>query len=180
VRHLLWIDCTAGALAGILVLALSGWLAPLEGLPREVLLFTGAMNLVYASYSCSLVLRRRRPLLLVTLVAANLAWCWYVALAVAYRAVATPFGSHICRRSPVRRRAAGVATGGPVTAADPRPGPPAAKIASGSCGIGLPNSRRRPPPMAGMTDTAFRRLVSGTAGAARCERDGEQRASCAA
>ncbi len=93
-RHLLWIDCTAGALAGILVLALSGWLAPLEGLPREVLLFTGAMNLVYASYSCSLAVRRVRPLPLVTLlVAANLAWvpvC--VALAVAYRAVATPFG----------------------------------------------------------------------------------------
>jgi hypothetical protein len=55
-------DCSAGALAGVLVLALSGWLAP--------------------------------PLALLTLlVAANLAWvpvC--VALAVAYRAVATPFG----------------------------------------------------------------------------------------
>lgn len=93
-RHLLWIDCSAGALASVLVLALSGWLAPLEGLPREVLRFTGAMNLVYGSYSFSLAVRRRRPLALVTLlVAANLAWvpvC--IALAVYFRDVATPFG----------------------------------------------------------------------------------------
>ena len=93
-RHLLWIDCTAGALAGTLVLALSGWLAQLEGLPRGVLIFTGATNLVFASYSCSLAVRRIRPLPLVTLlVAANLAWvpvC--VALAVTFRDVATPFG----------------------------------------------------------------------------------------
>jgi predicted permease len=72
---ILWIDCLGGLIAGVLVLALAGWLAPLEGVPRGVLLFTGAMNLVYGSYSLSLVLRRWRSRAAVyALVAANAAW----------------------------------------------------------------------------------------------------------
>lgn len=87
-------DCTAGALAGVTVIALADWLSRLEGLPREVLLFTGAVNLLYASYSFSLALRAERPMSLIKLlVFANLAWvpvC--LGLAVFFRDQATAFG----------------------------------------------------------------------------------------
>ena len=87
-------DCTAGALVGVTVLALSGWLSHLEGLPRAVLLFTGVVNLLYAAYSFSLAVRAERPMPLIKLlVAANLAWvpvC--LGLAAAFAGSATPFG----------------------------------------------------------------------------------------
>ena len=93
-RKLLWIDCTAGALAGAVVLALSGWLSQLEGLPREVLLFTGAVNLLYACYSFSLAIQARRKMWWIKLlVFANLAWvpvC--LGLAFFFRNQATPWG----------------------------------------------------------------------------------------
>ncbi len=93
-RRLLWVDCSAGALVGVAVIALAGWLSRLEGLPREVLLFTGVVNLLYASYSFSLAVRAERPMPLIRLlVFANLAWvpvC--LALAVLFREQATPFG----------------------------------------------------------------------------------------
>ena len=93
-RRLLWVDCAAGALVGATVLALSGWLARVEGLPRGVLVFTGVVNLLYASYSFSLARRAERPLAwIVALVVANLAWvpvC--LALAATYRAQMTTFG----------------------------------------------------------------------------------------
>ncbi len=74
-RRLLWVDCTAGALVGVLVLAFSGWLDGLYGLPRWFLLFMGAANLVYASYSFSLARQPLRPGELITLLAvANVAW----------------------------------------------------------------------------------------------------------
>lgn len=57
------------------VLALSGWLSRLEELPHEVLLFTGAVNVLYASYSFPLAVRPVRPMRLINLlVFANLAW----------------------------------------------------------------------------------------------------------
>lgn len=93
-RRLLWVDCTAGALAGVVVIALANWLSRLEGLPREVLLFTGAVNLLYASYSLSLAIRPVRPMPSIKLlVFANLAWvpvC--LGLAALFREQATPFG----------------------------------------------------------------------------------------
>ncbi|NNF57971.1 MAG: hypothetical protein HKN04_06985, partial [Rhodothermaceae bacterium] len=93
-RRLLWVDCAAGALVGVTVLALSGWLSHLEGLPRAVLLFTGVVNLLYASYSFSLAVRAERPMPLIKLlVFANLGWvpvC--LGLAVFFREQATPFG----------------------------------------------------------------------------------------
>ena len=93
-RHLLWLDCSAGAIVGALVLPLAGWLSRLEGLPREVLLFTGVANLLYAALSFSLAVRRVRPMRLLTLlVVANLVWvpvC--VGLAVFFGGQATPFG----------------------------------------------------------------------------------------
>ena len=91
---LLWIDCLGALAAGAVVLALAGWLAPLEGLPRGVLVFTGVMNLVYGSYSLSLALRKRRSRASVyALIFANAAWlpvC--LALTAAFWDTITPFG----------------------------------------------------------------------------------------
>ncbi|MEL7167946.1 MAG: hypothetical protein AAGN64_01220 [Bacteroidota bacterium] len=93
-RNLLWIDCSGALVAGVLVLALSGWLAALHGLPRSVLLFTGVMNLVYGSFSLSLARRAVRPRPLLTLLAsANMAWplvC--IALVVVYHGTIGPTG----------------------------------------------------------------------------------------
>lgn len=92
-KRLLWVDCIGAALAGATVLALSGWLSRLEGLPQGVLLFTGIMNLLYGSYSFSLAIRAERPMVLIKLLAvANLAWvpvC--LGLLAAFAATATPF-----------------------------------------------------------------------------------------
>jgi hypothetical protein len=93
-RKLLWVDCIGAALVGVAVLALSEWLSELHGLPRGLLLFTGAVNLLYGSYSFSLARRDRRPLVLLrVLVFANATWaCVCVGLLVAFGAGATPFG----------------------------------------------------------------------------------------
>ncbi len=74
-RKLLWVDCTAAAIAGVAVLALSGWLSRLHVLPPELLLFIGADNLLYGSYSFTLARRAERPMFLIkVLVCANAAW----------------------------------------------------------------------------------------------------------
>ncbi|HYW06492.1 MAG TPA: hypothetical protein VE913_06030 [Longimicrobium sp.] len=90
----MWVDCTAGALAGAAMLLLSGWLARWYALPRELLWFMGAVNLLYATYSCSLAVRARRSRGSINLlVFANLAWvpaC--LGFAVAFRESATPYG----------------------------------------------------------------------------------------
>jgi hypothetical protein len=75
IRNLLWIDCIAGALAGVLVLLLSDWLSRLYSLPPRLLIFMGLVNLIYASYSFSLAIRRARPKALIILLAvANGTW----------------------------------------------------------------------------------------------------------
>lgn len=93
-RHLLWVDCTAAALAGASVLALNGWLSGLTGLPRELLLVVGVVNLLYAAFSFSLARRPTRPPHLIrVLVAANLAWAAACVVAAAYfLGTATVFG----------------------------------------------------------------------------------------
>lgn len=93
-RNLLWVDCTAGALAGAAVLVLSGWLSTLHALPRELLLFTGAVNLLYACYSFSLARRPRRPrALILLLVFANLGWAAVcLGLAATFAGSASAFG----------------------------------------------------------------------------------------
>ena len=74
-RRLLWIDCTAGAVAAVMVVVLSPWLSRLYGLPREILPFMGAANLLYAAYSFSLARRVGRPMSLIKLlVYANATW----------------------------------------------------------------------------------------------------------
>ena len=93
-RRLLWVDCTAAALAGVAMLALSGWLGGLYALPRELLLINGAVNLLYASCSFSLAVRARRPMRLIKLlVFANLAWATVcLVLAAAFWGSASLFG----------------------------------------------------------------------------------------
>lgn len=91
---LLWVDCTAGALAGLAGLVLSGWLSNLYRLPQNLLLFIAAVNLLYACCSFALARRARRPLHLIQLLAcANAAWvpvC--LALAMTYWHRASWFG----------------------------------------------------------------------------------------
>lgn len=74
-RKLLWIDCTAGAVVGVAVLLLAGWLSKWYGLPRSFVLFMGVVNVVYTLYSFSLAVRKDRPKTLIrSLVIADLTW----------------------------------------------------------------------------------------------------------
>lgn len=72
---LLWVDGTAGALVGMLLLGLSPWLAALLNLPFDVVLFMGVANLVYGCCALTTIRLKQRPLSPVRfLVIANLAW----------------------------------------------------------------------------------------------------------
>lgn len=72
---LLWIDCIGAALVGVAVLLLSGWLSILYQLPQAFVIFMGAVNLLYGSFSFSLAIRNRRPPgLIKVLVAGNIIW----------------------------------------------------------------------------------------------------------
>lgn len=74
-RRLLWIDCSAGLVAGVVVLGLKPWLAVWTGLPGGLLLVIGVANLAYGCFSLSLAVRPVRPMgLIQLLVFANLAW----------------------------------------------------------------------------------------------------------
>jgi hypothetical protein len=66
-KRLLWVDCTAAAVAGAVVLLLNRQLNTLYALPSHVLFLIGIVNLAYASYSLSLAIRSRRPMLLIHL-----------------------------------------------------------------------------------------------------------------
>jgi hypothetical protein len=92
--HLLWIDCTAGAIVGLVVLLFTAQLSDLQGLPHTLLLFMGAANVLYASFSFFLATRRKRPMVLIKLlVFANGFWSLVCAcLAVAFADTATFFG----------------------------------------------------------------------------------------
>lgn len=94
VRRLLWIDCAAGAAVGTVVLILHPWLSELFALPVGLVLLMGLANLVYASYSFSLAVRRVRPMsLIVLLVVANGAWALLcVRWAVAHAGTASALG----------------------------------------------------------------------------------------
>ncbi len=94
INRLLWIDCSAAALAGVLVLFCSGWLSQWYALPRGLLLFIGAVNLLYASYSFSLAIRARRPQpLIALLVVANGLWALTcLVMAARFAGTATFFG----------------------------------------------------------------------------------------
>lgn len=73
--RLLWLDAGAAATGGVAVLLLLPWLSELYRLPSTMLAFVAAVNLLYASYSFSLVMRRERSApWLNALIAGNLAW----------------------------------------------------------------------------------------------------------
>ena len=93
-RHLLWIDCTAGAVVGIAVLLLHEWLSALFDLPEGLVLFMGIANVVYACGSFSLAIRRQRPLAgIQALALANVAWAGLLMiLFVVFAETASPFG----------------------------------------------------------------------------------------
>jgi hypothetical protein len=74
-RHLPWFDGLAALTAGVVVLSLRSWLAPLEGFSLEQVTFIGVVNLAYAIPGLTLGALRTRPAwLLYALIAANLGW----------------------------------------------------------------------------------------------------------
>lgn len=93
-RNLLWIDCTAAALAGAIVLVLGKWLSDLYALPPGLLFFMGIVNLLYACYSFTLAaLIARRRSMITLLVAGNLAWALVcLGLGATFSGTATMFG----------------------------------------------------------------------------------------
>jgi hypothetical protein len=94
ISNLLWIDCTAGAVVGLVVLLLTAQLSHLQGLPHSLLLFIGAVNVLYASFSFFLATCSKRPMPLIKLlVFANSFWSLVcVCLAVAFADTATFLG----------------------------------------------------------------------------------------
>lgn len=84
-KNLLWIDCTAGALAGVLVISFSGWLSDLYSTSQSLLLFIGAVNLLYASYSFTLAIRsKRKECFINILICANGIWALICTTIVAH------------------------------------------------------------------------------------------------
>lgn len=74
-KNILWIDCTAAAFAGLIVLLAAQWLSQLYHLPMGIVVFVGCVNLLYASYSFTLANYKKRSLFLINiLVIANSIW----------------------------------------------------------------------------------------------------------
>ena len=94
IRHLLWIDSSAGLLAGLSMLTLSTWLSDLYALPRRLLVTMGVANLLYGTCSGLLAARRRRPSgMIILLVIANATWAvGCLSLALRFAATASGFG----------------------------------------------------------------------------------------
>ena len=94
ISKVLWIDCCAGATVGIFVLIFHNWLSSLYGLPLGFVLFQGSINLAYSCFSFSLAIKKQRPYLLFSLLAAaNITWgilciIWFFY----YRETASLFG----------------------------------------------------------------------------------------
>lgn len=84
--RLVQFDGLAGLTAGVVVLAMSPWLAAWYDLPVSVLIFTGVMNLIYGTYSSSLgrVARWRTRRAILALIFANALWPVVCGLLVAY------------------------------------------------------------------------------------------------
>ena len=92
--RILWIDGIAALLAGIFVLLTTDWLTEWYNMPREMLLFIAVVNLTYATYSLSIAMLKKRPLvLIIILVIANLIWATNcLRLAVIFSDNASIFG----------------------------------------------------------------------------------------
>ncbi|CAM4357381.1 hypothetical protein F901_00508 [Acinetobacter dispersus] len=71
-KHILWIDCTVAAFAGLIVLLAEPWLSQLYYLSKGIIVFVGCVNLLYASYSFTLANYKKRSMILINiLVTAN-------------------------------------------------------------------------------------------------------------
>lgn len=85
IKSLLWIDCFAGATAGVIVVLASAWLSELYSVPQKLLLVMGVVNLLYACYSFSLAISSKRPgFFIKMLIVANAIWA-FVCLGIAAR-----------------------------------------------------------------------------------------------
>ena len=77
VQRILWIDCIGAFFTGVLLLILSGWIAPLYGLPQWFVIGHAFVHLAFGTYSLSLAVRTIRPMPLIKLlVFANAAWAF--------------------------------------------------------------------------------------------------------
>lgn len=94
VSNLLWVDCSAGSVVGLLLLLFHVWLSNLYGLPPEFVLFQGAANLMYSIFSYGLASRPQRPYVLIAALAiANMIWgVLCVVWLFMYKESATIFG----------------------------------------------------------------------------------------
>ena len=93
-HKLLWVDCIAGGMVGIIVTLASYWLSQWYQLPQSLVLFTGIANLAYGCYSFFLVRQSKRPkALIIFLVVANFLWAIFcVYLVIVYRDTASWLG----------------------------------------------------------------------------------------
>jgi hypothetical protein len=81
-RTILWVDCTAALLAGLIVLSLSAPIADLYAMPRALVVGMGLANACYGTFSLSLAARAHPPSSLVVLLAlANATWAVLCAVA---------------------------------------------------------------------------------------------------
>ncbi|MBE7439616.1 MAG: hypothetical protein HS115_14260 [Spirochaetales bacterium] len=79
--RILWVDGSAGLVAGIVLLAFHPFWAELTGLPRWLLVFQGCANFVYAAFAYFLAARRGQPRIgLFVLVGGNLAYALLAAV----------------------------------------------------------------------------------------------------
>jgi hypothetical protein len=89
------VDWIGGAIGGVLVLSLRGWLTGLYGLPDGLLVVIGLANVAYSGVSFTLAMSARggRVPFLWAVAAANMAWavvCFV--LAAVWAGEASPFG----------------------------------------------------------------------------------------
>ncbi len=59
-KNILWVDCCAAVSAGLIVLLAAQWLSQMYHLPKNIIIFIGCTNLLYACYSFILANYRRR------------------------------------------------------------------------------------------------------------------------
>ncbi len=92
--RLLRIDSQAGITVGVVALLLSNWLHAWYQLPQNFIYFLALANITYGCYSFSLLIRSKRPkILIMLLVVANLTWALLcLRWVIVFRQTASPFG----------------------------------------------------------------------------------------
>lgn len=74
-KNILWVDCIGALITCVILLILSGWVAPFYGLPHWFVIGHAFVHMAYGTYSFSLAVRKTRPMHLIKLlVFANAAW----------------------------------------------------------------------------------------------------------